>query len=112
MSIDQSKLLLRRRVHRCTFPTNVSGSRLPALVAGLGCIVASALPLSASAQMFLAPWVGAPSAAQVGAPKDWSHKHLSYSNPDSRDEAARKGAFVLEQWARHQQDSRFVAALQ
>ena len=84
---------------------------LTAFIAVLSGLLVSALPIPVSAQKFLAPWVGIPSSEHVGAPKDWSHRNLIYSNPDTRDEAARKGARALEEWTRNQKDPRFVAQL-
>jgi hypothetical protein len=43
-----------------------------------------------------------------GAPQDWSHKHLIYANPDTRDEAARKGTLAFEEWKQKYKDPRFA----
>lgn len=43
-----------------------------------------------------------------GAPQDWSHRHLIYANPDTRDEAARKGTLAFEEWKRKYKDPRFA----
>ncbi len=47
--------------------------------------------------------------ASRGAPRDWSHKHLLYTNPDTRDEAARKGTLAFDQWKEKHKDPRFAA---
>jgi len=47
--------------------------------------------------------------ANRGAPHDWSHKHLLYTNPDTRDEAARKGTLAFERWKEKSRDPRFAA---
>ena len=44
-----------------------------------------------------------------GAPQDWSHKHLLHTNPDTREEAARKGTLAFEQWKEKAKDPRFAA---
>jgi len=44
-----------------------------------------------------------------GLPHDWSHRHLIYPNPDTRDEAARKGSVVFDQWKKMNKDPRFAA---
>ena len=62
----------------------------------------SAGPASVFAQ------AAAPEASR-GAPQDWSHKHLLYPNPDTRDEAARKGTLAFEQWKEKNKDPRHVA---
>lgn len=43
-----------------------------------------------------------------GAPQDWSHKHLIYANPDTREEAARKGTLAFEEWKQKYKDPRFA----
>ena len=43
-----------------------------------------------------------------GLPQDWSHKHLLYPNPDTRDEAARKGSLAFEHWNENYKDPRFA----
>ncbi len=43
-------------------------------------------------------------------PQDWSHRHVIYSNPDTREEAAAKG--TLEEWTKNANDPRFVLALE
>jgi hypothetical protein len=54
---------------------------------------------------------GGPAFAQDGGhlPHDWSHRHLLYPNPDTRDEAARKGTLAFEQWKQKMKDPRFAA---
>lgn len=47
--------------------------------------------------------------ARAGAPHDWSHSHLIYSNLQTADAAARNG--TLEQWKRDAQDPRFLRRL-
>ncbi len=47
--------------------------------------------------------------AREGAPEDWSHRHLLYPNPDTRDEAARKGTLAFERWKEKHKDPRFAA---
>lgn len=47
--------------------------------------------------------------ARDGAPEDWSHRHLLYPNPDTRDEAARKGTLAFERWKEKHKDPRFAA---
>ena len=47
--------------------------------------------------------------AHGGAPEDWSHRHLLYTNPDTRDEAARKGTLAFERWKEKHKDPRFAA---
>lgn len=44
-----------------------------------------------------------------GAPHDWSHRHLVHTNPDTRDEAARKGTLAFERWQEKHRDPRFAA---
>ncbi len=46
--------------------------------------------------------------ASRGAPQDWSHKHLLHTNPDTRDEAARKGTLAFERWKEKNKDPRFA----
>ncbi len=46
--------------------------------------------------------------APRSAPEDWSHRHLLYPNPDTREEAARKGTLAFEQWKKNYQDPRFA----
>lgn len=84
---------------------------LTAFIAVVAGLLVSALPIPVSAQMFLAPWVGVRSSEQVGAPKDWSHRNLIYSNPDTREDAAWKGRLALDEWTRNQKDPRFVSQL-
>ena len=43
-----------------------------------------------------------------GAPRDWSHRHLIFANPDTRDEAARKGTLAFEKWKQKHKDPRFA----
>ncbi len=43
-----------------------------------------------------------------GAPQDWSDEHLLYPNPDTREEAARKGTLAFEQWKENDKDPRFA----
>lgn len=47
--------------------------------------------------------------ASHGLPQDWSHKHLLYTNPDTHDEAARKGTLAFEKWKQKNKDPRFAA---
>jgi len=63
----------------------------------------SAGPASVFAQ------AAAPEASR-GAPQDWSHKHLLYTNPDTRDEAARKGTLAFERWKQMNKDPRFATS--
>ena len=42
------------------------------------------------------------------APQDWSSRHLLYTNPDTRDEAAGKGTLSFEQWKQKYKDPRFA----
>jgi hypothetical protein len=44
--------------------------------------------------------------AQKGAPDDWSHRHLVFSNPGSEEQALRGGRF--EKWMRITNDPRFI----
>lgn len=44
-----------------------------------------------------------------GLPQDWSHRSVVYRNPDTPEEAQRKGK--MEQWRRDYRDPRFVLAL-
>src|SRR4030095_15263284 len=46
----------------------------------------------------------------AGLPQDWSHRHLIYSNPDTREEAAAKG--TLDEWVKKANDPRFVLQLE
>jgi hypothetical protein len=46
--------------------------------------------------------------ANRSVPQDWSHKHLLHTNPDTRDEAARKGTLAFEQWKEKLKDPRFA----
>lgn len=45
----------------------------------------------------------------IGVPQDWSSRHVVYANPDTPNEAARKGHTA--QWLRKAQDPRFLAVL-
>ena len=65
-------------------------------------VFASAIAVPACAQSGLS--------TSVGVPQDWSHKHLIYSNPDTREEAAAKG--TLDEWTRRANDPRFVVQLE
>lgn len=47
--------------------------------------------------------------ARVPAPYDWSHKHVIFASPDTREEALAKGAYAA--WERNRGDPRFVLAL-
>jgi hypothetical protein len=47
--------------------------------------------------------------APQGMVQDWSNNHVIYANPDTAEEAARKGQTA--QWRRNYQDPRFVLAL-
>jgi len=47
--------------------------------------------------------------APIGMPQDWSHRHVVYSNPDTPDEAAKKGQTA--KWRKNYRDPRFVLAL-
>ncbi len=47
--------------------------------------------------------------ARIGVPQDWSNRHVVYANPDTPDQAARKGQTA--QWLRKARDPRFVAAV-
>ncbi len=49
------------------------------------------------------------SGAGSSLPEDWSHKHLLYTNPDTHQEAARKGTLALEQWKKKREDPRFAS---
>lgn len=80
---------------------NPQRSFLTALIAVLSGLLVSAFAIPALAQAV------APDASR-GIPQDWSHKHLLYTNPDTRDEAARKGTFAFEQWKEKHKDPRFA----
>lgn len=41
-----------------------------------------------------------------GLPVDWSHRHLIYSNPETQEEAAARGA--IREWNKRADDPRFV----
>ena len=71
------------------------------LIALSSALLSCALIPAASAQS------GAPD-IRDGGPQDWSHRHLIYSNPDTRDEAARKGTVAFEQWKQKNKDPRFA----
>ncbi len=45
-----------------------------------------------------------------GLPVDWSHRHVIYSNPDTREEAEAKG--TLDKWIERANDPRFVLQLE
>lgn len=47
--------------------------------------------------------------APIGMPQDWSHRHVVYSNPDTPEEAAKKGQTA--KWRKNYRDPRFVLAL-
>jgi len=68
--------------------------------------VAAGLMLSASGVAFAQ--AGGPG-ARGGMPEDWSHRHLLYPNPDTRDEAARKGTLAFEHWKEKNKDPRYAA---
>jgi hypothetical protein len=70
-------------------------------------IAASAGVLSAAFAPAFAQ-ADAPEASR-GAPQDWSHRHLLYTNPDTRDEAARKGTLAFEKWKQKNKDPRHAA---
>jgi len=63
--------------------------------------VLSASPVSAQKT----PAISAP----IGMPQDWSHRHVVYSNPDTPEEAAKKGQTA--KWRKNYRDPRFVLAL-
>jgi hypothetical protein len=66
---------------------------------------------SALLSCVLIPAASAQSAApdiSNGGPRDWSHRHLIYANPDTREEAARKGTVAFEQWKQKARDPRFA----
>lgn len=73
---------------------------LTALIAAAGGLLSLGFgPVSAQA---IAP------EARHSAPQDWSHRHLLYPNPDTRDEAARKGTLAFERWKQNHKDPRFA----
>ncbi len=76
-------------------------SLVTALIAVLSGLIPLALAIPAFAQ-------GVAPDASRGGPQDWSHKHLIYSNPDTRDEAARKGTLAFEEWKKNYKDPRFA----
>jgi hypothetical protein len=71
------------------------------------------VPVLASVFFVLSTNAGAveksPSTAPIGLPQDWSQRHMVYSNPDTPEEAAKKGQTA--KWRKNFRDPRFVLAL-
>jgi hypothetical protein len=72
-------------------------------------VAVAALSLFAGAVSAQQRATNGPLATPRGLPQDWSNRHVVYRNPDTPQEAARKG--LTEQWRRSYQDPRFVLAL-
>ena len=72
-----------------------------------------ALPMMAASFFCVLAFAGTVSAQHrttpQGVPQDWSQRQVVYANPDTPEEAARKGRTA--QWQRHYRDPRFVVAL-
>lgn len=65
-------------------------------------VVGSALGIAAPAR-------AADDGTRVGAPWDWSHRHLIYGNPETVEEAIANGTY--DRWQKNYRDPRFVRAL-
>ncbi len=61
-----------------------------------------ALTIPAGAQVQIPP-------GHRGSPQDWSFRHVVYANPDTREEAARKGTLAFDRWKKMYADPRFAA---